>query len=370
MGFETAELDESGRIESKNFEDDYRSWFYAHAPEGVTPDDHGIDWNAWQARQWHSEEHLHPTSWTMMRALNFLQNRDMQKPFFLNISFARPHSPYVPAEPYWEMYKDGSTPPPYVGDWSSMNDFPTADPNAWRGKLTDLQVHRGRAGYYGEISFIDAQIGRLTNWMERFQGGAFSNTCIIFTSDHGDMVGDHYLWRKTYAYEGSARVPFIVVPPSGRRADRKVADEVVELRDIMPTLLDIAGVPIPKTVDGRSVANLLHTPDKDWRTYIHGEHCEAYGPSQEMQYVTDGKKKFIWLPRINVEQFFDLETDPGECKNLINVSSQQTLIAQWRKYLTEELASRDCGWVKDGKPYCPDNKPLISVYKNKRWTGA
>jgi arylsulfatase A-like enzyme len=94
MGFESTELDESGRMPDS----DYRQWFRAHARAGVTPDDHGVDWNSWHARPWHADERLHPTFWTMSRALEFLETRDKSKPFFLNISFARPHSPYVPPE--------------------------------------------------------------------------------------------------------------------------------------------------------------------------------------------------------------------------------------------------------------------------------
>jgi arylsulfatase A-like enzyme len=186
----------------------------------------------------------------------------------------------------------------------------------------------------------------------------------VFLSDHGDMVGDHHLWRKTYAYEGSARVPLIVAPPTG--AARHVADEVVELRDVMPTILDIAGVASPPT-DGRSLVPLTVAASKDWRAYIHGEHCQAYAPEQEMHYVTDGRQKFIWLPRIGREQFFDLQKDPGETKDLIADAASQPAIKQWRDRLTAELSARNCGWVKDDKPSCPDDKPLVSPWRDKRY---
>ncbi|MCB0080403.1 MAG: sulfatase-like hydrolase/transferase, partial [Caldilineaceae bacterium] len=367
MGFETTELDESGRMA----ESDHRRWFAAHAPAGVTPDDHGVDWNSWHARPWHTHEYLHPTAWTMMRSIDFLQTRDPNRPFFLTISFARPHSPYVPPPYYFERYERGETPPPYLGDWSTMHDDPVeaVNANAWRGRKSPAQIHRARAGYYGEIAFIDTQIGRLMNWLRR--NGLADDTWLLFTSDHGDMVGDHNLWRKTYAYEGSSRVPFLVAPAQRHmQSARRVADDVVELRDIMPTLLDAAGLPIPATVDGRSVLPLMQGPVADWRTYIHGEHCTCYHPDQEMQYVTDGKRKLIWLPRLGREQFFDLESDPGECHDLIEDVSRQAEIATWRGYLVDELAARDCGWVQEGKLHCPDKEPLISPYRNIRWLGV
>jgi arylsulfatase A-like enzyme len=372
MGFETQELDESGRTLKDGFQDDYRTWFENHAPRGVTPDDHGVDWNSWLARPWHTAEYLHPTAWTMSRTIEFLETRDTSRPFFLNISFARPHSPYVPPQPYFDMYIRSEIPPPHVGQWAARHDRPeeAVDPNAWRGRMTPRQIHRARAGYYGEISFIDTQIGRLLNWMRRFQSEALANSWLFFTSDHGDMQGDHNLWRKTYAYEGSSRIPFIVVPPARRgRPARKIAAEVVELRDIMPTLLEAAGRPIPKTVDGRSVLPLLEAPASDWRSYIHGEHCTCYAPEQEMQYVTDGRRKFIWLPRLGREQFFDLEQDRAECHDLIHEPDWQEEIAKWRSHLIQELAARDCGWVQEGTLVCPADEPLISPYKEVRWLG-
>ena len=369
MGFETTVLDESGRMEDS----DHRQWFRDHAPDGVTPDDHGVGWNSWHARPWHTHEYLHPTCWTMTRSLDFLKTRDRNRPFFLNISFARPHSPYVPPQPYWEMYYRGRLPEVKLGEWSDKHDDPATarKPDAWQGKMTPERIHRARAGYYGEISFIDTQIGRLMNWMQKHDREAFENTWFLFTSDHGDMQGDHNLWRKTYAYEGSTRIPFFVVPPIGQgEARRREADEAVELRDVMPTLLRAANVSVPETVEGRSVLPLLDDSAKDWRRYIHGEHCSCYAPEQEMQYVTDGKRKFIWLPRADEEQFFDLEADPAECRNLVHDQQRQAEVDQWRGYLIRELEARDCGWVVDGKLHCPPEEPLVSPWRDVRWDGT
>ena len=369
MGFQSAELDESGRMDDS----DHRVWFAREAPDGVTPDDHGVDWNAWHARPWHTEERLHPTYWTMTRALACLKDHDPAQPLFLNISFARPHSPYVPPAYYFDTYLRGDLPEPYVGAWAAMHDDPETalDPDAWRGRMRPEQIRRARAGYYGEISFIDTQVGRLLNWLRRGHAIGLDNTWILFVSDHGDMLGDHNLWRKTYAYEGSARVPFFLVPPgrAGKPA-RAVADEVVELRDVMPTLLEAAGVPVPATVDGCSILPLQIAAAPDWRAYIHGEHCTCYAPEQEMQYVTDGKRKFIWLPRVGLEQFFDLESDPGELHDLIGAPARADEIARWRGYLIRELERRDCGWGNQGRLVCPDDAPLISPFRDTRWRCA
>ena len=362
MGFESMELDESGRMPDS----DHRVWFAEHAPDGVTPDDHGVGWNSWHAGFWHTDEPLHPTHWTMTRSLEFLKAHDSDRPFFLNISFARPHSPYVPPKRYADMYEPDALPQPHAGAWSAMHDDPVtaANPSAWRGKMTPGQIARARTSYYGSISFIDAQIGRLVTGLHEESPDQLANTWLLFTSDHGDMLGDHNLWRKTYAYEGSARIPFLVVPPSQQgNPKRSCATEVVELRDVMPTLLEAAGLPIPDLVDGHSVLPLLTAPAPDWRQYIHGEHCTCYSEEQEMHYLTDGTRKYIWLPRLGLEQFFDLDQDPGETRDLIDDPTRHHEINLWRQRLTDELAARDCGWVRDGLPHCPNDKPLVSPFK-------
>jgi arylsulfatase len=372
MGFETHELDESGRVYTKDFKDDYRAWFEKEAKRDITPDDHGVFFNSWHARPWHTEEYLHPSAWTMSRSIDFLSKIDPERPFFLNISFARPHSPYVPPEYYFNMYDQRGTPKPHIGSWASMHECPeeAIDPNAARGRMTPEQIHRARSGYYGEISFIDTQIGRLLNWYGRYQPKAFANTWFVFTSDHGDMQGDHNLWRKSHAYEGSARIPFFVTPPKALQpTQRRVSDEVIELRDFMPTVLDIAGIDKPRTVDGQSLLPLTQGKAKEWRSYIHGEHSMAYR-EQEMQYITNGRRKFIWFPRLDQEQFFNLEKDPAELKDLSRNRAYSKEVAHYRNILIRELETRNCGWAKNGKLVCPKgDEPLISPYRDQLWQG-
>ncbi len=116
------------------------------------------------------------------------------------------------------------------------------------------------------------------------------------------MLGDHNLWRKTYAYEGSAHIPMIIMPAKKYRTGQcERVKNPVSLFDIMPTILDFVSVPIPESVDGESLMPLLYGKDEGFREMIHGEHCECYGPEQEMQYLTDGRYKYIWLPRIDEE---------------------------------------------------------------------
>lgn len=115
-----------------------------------------------------------------------------------------------------------------------------------------------RAGYYGLINRIDDQIRRLLNPVTGIERMACGNTVLILTSDHGEMLGDHYLWRKTVPYEGSARVPLLIRPPRSMGfVSGLVVDEAVCLEDILPTLLDMAEVEIPLSVEGRSLVPLI-----------------------------------------------------------------------------------------------------------------
>ena len=266
-------------------------------------------------RPTHLPEHLHPTWWTVQKSIEWLDRRDPTKPFFLKTSFARPHSPYDPPQVYYEMYRDRAMPPPYMSDWAAMHDDPAtaAKVEGWRGRQPDAQIDRARApAIAGNITFIDHQIGRLIYELRRIRSELWHNTLIIFFSDHGDMLGDHNLWRKTYGYEGSARVPMIVRPPDDWRVQRGlVRDEVVEIRDVMPTLLEAAGLPVPDTCQGQSMMPLVLGQQIPWRNYLHGEHSWCYSHEQAMHYLTDGREKYIWLAHLGKEQLFDLTGRSG-----------------------------------------------------------
>ncbi|MFC5647792.1 arylsulfatase [Paenibacillus solisilvae] len=357
-GFHRTLLDESGREEAPGFVSDYRQWFNRNKTGDYDIVDHGIDWNSWMARPYHAPEFLHPTNWTVNQSIEALKTRDPSKPFFLMTSFARPHSPYDALPFYFDLYLNKSLPEPDVGDWAGIHDVPedAAKPNAWRGVRSQEEIRRARAGYYGSIHHIDLQIGRLLFYLEKI--GELENTLIIFTSDHGDMLGDHNLWRKTYAYEGSAHIPMIVrLPKSLGKPSCKRIDAPVLLQDIMPTILEAVGAEIPETVDGVSLLGLIRG-EKTERSYIHGEHSTCYSEEQEMQYLTDGKWKYIWFPRIGTEQLFNLTNGRDETINFVDSKDYSQELQKWRARLVAELSTRDSGLTEgdrlvnqSGKPY-------------------
>jgi arylsulfatase A-like enzyme len=165
------------------------------------------------------------------------------------------------------------------------------------------------------------------------------------------MLGDHYLWRKSYAYEPSARIPMLLHWPD-RVAARQSVAKPVELRDVLPTFLDAAGTAAPKGIDGRS---LLRTGG-EWREWIDLEHDVCYSPDNHWNALTDGKRKYIFHARTGSEQYFDLEKDPHELHDL----SGSPEMAKWRDRMVKHLAVRGREWVLDGKLMARPQSQLYS----------
>ena len=316
--------------------DDYINWLREHKGANADIIDTGPECNSRVARPWIYEEHLHPTNWVVTRSIDFLRRKDPSKPFFLTMSFVRPHSPIDPPKYYFDMYQNEDVPMPLMGDWADRDDFERDGMlyNCMRGIARDKDIKKARAAYYGCITHIDHQIGRFLQAL--FDHDAQENTVIIFTSDHGDLLGDHNLYRKSLPYRGSASIPLIISDRGDITGMKKNASiiQVVELRDIMPTILDIADAAVPDAVEGKSMLPLLKGEQCAWREYIHGEH--ALG-NMSNHYIACEKDKYIWFPVTGLEQYFNLEKDPDELKNLIGDENCQSRIEYLKNALTQEL---------------------------------
>ena len=348
-GFHEMLLDESGRAESPDFISDYRQWFKSEAPD-LNPDATGIGWNDYPAKPYALPERLHPTRWMGETAIKFLKGYDRPEPFFLKVSFARPHSPYDPPERWFKKYADADLPRAVIGKWAQRYAQRNSQrDDIWRGDLGADQVRSSRQGYYGSVSFVDEQIGRILETLE--QRGWLDQTLIIYTTDHGDMTGDHNLWRKSYPYQASARIPMLMRWPTGLVASARgqVSTAPVELRDILPTFLEAAGAPGAETLDGRSMLQLARGKTADWRKCIDLEHDICYSPDNHWSAMTDGRRKYIFHARSGEEQFFDLEKDPGELNDLSSEPASQNQLREWRGRLVNHLAERGELFVKDGK---------------------
>lgn len=349
-GFDATIIDESGRVESPYFMSDYRKWFHKVAP-GQNPDSTGIGWNAHIAGSYALEERLHPTVWTGDEAVDAIRNYSSDSPFFLKVSFARPHSPYDPPQRIVDMYADADIPSPVVGNWCEQlpyDSHPEVHPEAYKGNFGDEYAVNSRKYYYASITFVDEQVGRIVDELKR--KGMYDNALICFVSDHGDMLGDHYMWRKTYAYEGSSAIPYIIKLPGakGRSAGGRIIDEPVELRDLLPTFLAVNGCHVPDGMDGMSLLPLIEGRKAHWREFIDIEHATAYWDDNYWCALTDGKIKYIWFFRTGEEQLFNLSADPGETENLAGDASWTKELGRMRKAMADHLSERGEEWVKDG----------------------
>ena len=328
---------------------DYESWFWSQLPD-KDPHATGLTWNDYRGKPFVYPEEMHATHWTGQTAVNFLKGYERAEPFFLKVSFIRPHSPYDAPERCFRIYENSALPEAQVADWAKSYE-PRSGPGyeIWHGKLPPDQIRRSRQGYYGSVSFVDEQIGRILDVLD--QRKLLDETLILFISDHGDMLGDQNLWRKSYGYEQSAHIPMLMRLPASMslKADGRVMDNPVELRDILPTALDAAGAPIPESIEGRSLLELVRTGGKGWREYIDMEHDICYSPSNHWNGLTDGKWKYLYHAQHGEEQLFHLEKDPHELKDLSRVAEHGSQLKLWRERLVAHLEERGPAWVKNGE---------------------
>jgi choline-sulfatase len=241
--------------------------------------------------------------------LHDLSRRHDPRPWCLTVSFTHPHDPYVARPRFWDLYADCPALDPATGPLSLAEQDPhgrrlldAADHAAF--PITDEDVRRARRAYFANISYIDEQIGALLAVLDR--AGFGEDTAILFTSDHGDMLGDRGLWFKMSFRDGAARVPLMLAAPGlapGRR------DHPVSLLDVLPTLADLAGVdPADVDCDGESL--LAFGP----RGPVPMEYA-AEGSVAPMVALRDGRFK-LTLCEADSPQLFDLEADPDEARDL------------------------------------------------------
>ena len=322
--------------------------------------DTGVECNSWVARPWIYDEMSHPTNWTVTKGIEFLQYRDRGLPFFLKLSFVRPHPPWDAPAPYFDMYANRDLRPPVMGGWASQRQSHIY--NAVFGTSDPALQKQGLQGYYACITHMDHQIGRFINALER--EGVLENSLIIFTSDHGEMLFDHGLFRKVNPYQGSVRIPLLVRPGKGLRqgAVQPVSPCLGELRDIAPTILDWAGVDAPPEMDGMSLLPLMYDKGAKGREYIHGEHS---GGDLSNHYIVTARDKFIWFSQSGKAQYFDLQADPRETCDRIFDPAAARRIDEMRRLLIGELIDREERYT-DGTDLIAGKTPLrvLSHMKN------
>jgi iduronate 2-sulfatase len=288
------------------------------------------------------------------------------RPFFLAVGFLKPHLPFVAPRKYWDLYdparltiadnpapprdvpaaamalpmdelrgtypKDVRVPPP------GQPDEPPAEPyDLPRGPLTPEQQVQLRRGYYACVSYVDAQVGRLLEELDRL--GLSENTVIAVVGDHGFHLGEHGLWGKLTNFETANRVPFIVSAPH-RFAGGHRTDALVELVDLYPTLAELAGLPLPGHLEGVSAVPLFAAPERPWKRAAFSQYPRPglMGYSMRTERYRFTRWQSLENPaKADGVELYDHLRDPAENVNLADDPAHAALVAQ----LTAQLQA---GW--------------------------
>lgn len=308
--------------------DDYRQYL---AAKGYRDD----AWRTWELPGYAKNGHVtcplpeedYIDTWTATAALEHL--RQVEPPFFSWVSFSGPHTPWDPPEPYATMYQPADIPMPARRDGELQEKHPewvsrlaktipaipwtSNDPDAAGGirvaygRFSDHQVRGMLAAYYGQVSLIDAQVGRLLALLD--ERGLRDDTLIVFTADHGDYLGNNWAFFKYGApYDSLARVPMVISWP-GEAAAGARRPELVSLIDIAPTLMDAAGTLMADAPDGGSLIPLLEDEQIEWREELLVETGGVKG------LITPEWRYIRWED--GFEELYDRTRDPHDRRNLV-----------------------------------------------------
>jgi choline-sulfatase len=251
-------------------------------------------------------EHL-----TTNEALTFLDNIKDQK-FFLGVSLVKPHFPFTIQQQYYDMYQGKVTPPRDSPELIAA--LPTISKKERLvynfAEASREDILRTKAMYYGMVTYVDEELGRILKKLDDL--GLREKTIILYTADHGEMLGDHGIWYKNSFFDGSATIPFIWSFPKALPRGKVVNTPAMNM-DVFPTLCELCDLPKPAGLEGSSLLPVLQgTKDGADRQAL----SENYRRDFAGRMIRTGKWKYFFYT--NGEEFlFDLQTDPGEEHNLI-----------------------------------------------------
>lgn len=263
-------------------------------------------------------------------------NKD--RPFFLACGFYRPHTPYVSPKKYFELYPRAEMPlaknPP--GDLDDIPP-PALTTKKVEADMTDDLRREALQAYFAAISFMDTQVGKLLDAVERL--GLAENTIIVFCSDHGYHLGEHGMWQKQSLFEPSARVPLIIAAP-GAKAKGRATTQLAELIDLYPTLTDLCGLDPPANLPGVSLRKQLDEPAAFSKagalTQVQrggGNGKNAAPPFKGYSVRTERFRYTEWDDGKRGVELYDEVNDPGEFTNLAQDPSREAIVAEHAKLL-------------------------------------
>jgi len=318
-----------GRIEQRT-DDGYEELHWSHHPWDSWPEGHdykewleaqGVTYDSLYEKYGYIPKQYHQTKWCTDRAIDFVKKHKNQ-PWLFSLNIFDPHNPYDPPQEYLDRYDVEEMPGPCFqsSDLAFQKDLDFAyfqtepmKPEAFDAKLL-------QAKYWAQIDQIDEHLGRLFEVLE--ETGEMENTIILFTSDHGDMVGDHGLQKKGCRfYEALVRVPLIFSWPASFKTNLQ-SNALVELTDIYPTLMEAAGLPVHERVQGKSLMPILtgQASPEFLRPYVRSEYYDAlnHEPPNYATMLRTEKYKIVVYHGHELGELYDLENDPCEFNNLWN----------------------------------------------------
>ncbi|MBV7332958.1 sulfatase-like hydrolase/transferase [Chloroflexi bacterium TSY] len=345
-----------GRLEPRPEHDGYQVFHWSHGVHDRWKSGHAYaDWlrekghNLGEMLE-HPEQippQLHQTTWCADRAIEFMEENNGDHPWLMSVNMFDPHAPFDPPQSYLERYDVADMPGPLFreSDIETQAELIDIDFQTLGRYPDEFDARLIQAAYYAMIELIDENVGRMLDALE--QTGQRENTVVIFMSDHGEALGDHGLLLKGCRfYEGLVRVPLIFSWP-GHFSTNDLRSCLVELTDIAPTLLELADLPIPERMQGRSLhAHLTQTEHPDHhRNYVRCEYYRALNPIANDRFngtygtmFRDQNHKLVVYHGHEIGELYDLSTAPGEFNNLWNDPAYREIKLSLMKQSFDALA--------------------------------
>ena len=250
------------------------------------------------------------------------------EPFFLAVGFVRPHVPLVAPAPYYEPYPHQSInlPRQLDDDWADIPKLGISKNSKGSGLDTSEEKRKVLGAYYASVAFMDAQVARVLKALD--DHGLRDDTIVVFTSDHGYHLGEHEFWQKMSLHEESTRIPLIVLGPGIKKAETGALAQQI---DIYPTLAELAGLAIPKHVQGRSLVPAIEKPSAD-------VHAEVFCTKRNGQLLRTKKWAFLSF-QDGTAELYDMASDPKQFTNLAKEEKHAEVVAELRERLQKKLAA-------------------------------
>ncbi len=339
-------LTSSGKRTEPRLDDGYRYWQFSHAPRDDWESGHhyadwvkqkGGDLNAMRESDEHVPTEYHQTTWGCEKAMEFIsEDRPADQPWFLTVNIYDPHPPFIPPKSYADRFDPADMPGPHFEPSDLATQEALADVD-FQNELKTPEEHdayQKQALYYAMIAQIDDQFARVLQCLE--ESGPKENTVVIFTSDHGETLGDHGLMYKGCRfYEGLIKVPLIIRWPDTFQADQE-ADGLVELLDLSATILDVAGIDIPDYFQGQSLRPILDGSQsgEHFRDSARCEYFDSLDPfftggtgAYGTMYRRGDYKLSVYHGK-GIGELYDLKNDPWEHRNLWDSAEHASLKAE------------------------------------------